>query len=324
MKRFLFIYLPIICIAVAALLKLNSGAIDHEVKNESEPPVQIDSSLTDIPPNTMPTKEEEELKELKEQIQQLNEKVSDLEKENDQLTKLKPEEESQKPQTSIKTEDELLTEEKPIEDKTETEKTKIVKQIFNSSEVDYFPRFSECRSQVTALAVEHCFESRLTLFILDNFSLPRNSTRYDQNEIEFSFVVSQNGTITDVIIKKSPSILHSGELRRVLSNLPRLSPATLDGRFVQMRHNFRFKSKKSNSKYAYQNRPQKYERTGYVTRKWSVSLYSSPSEVSEIKLKKVSSAEKIYIINMKDYGRFALIWTNGMTGYIRKSDIRYY
>ena len=250
MKRFLLIYLPIICIAVAALLKLNSGAIDHEVKSESEPSPQIDSSLTDIPLKTIPTQEEEELKELKEQIQQLNEKVSDLEKENDQLTRISnSEEESQNPQIPIKSDDKLLTEEKPNEEKTELEKTKIIKQIFNSSEVDYFPRFSQCRSQVTALAVEHCFESRLTLFILDNFTLPRNSTNYDQNEIEFSFVVSQDGTITDVVIKKSPSILHSGELRRVLSKLPRLSPATLDGKFVQMRHNFRFRSKKSNSKY---------------------------------------------------------------------------
>ena len=88
MKRFLFIYLPIICIAVAALLKLNSGAIDHEVKNESESSVQIDSSLTEVPINTMPAQEDEELKALKEQIQQLNEKVSDLEKENDQLTRI--------------------------------------------------------------------------------------------------------------------------------------------------------------------------------------------------------------------------------------------
>lgn len=324
MKRFLFIYFPIICIAVAALLKLDSSTRDHEVKNESEPHVRIGSSLTDVAGNTIPAREEDELKELKEQIQQLNEKVSDLEKENDQLTKTKPEEESQNPQIPIKSDDKLLTREKTNKGKTEIEKTKITKQIFNSSEVDYFPRFSQCRSQVTALELEHCFESRLTLFILDNFTLPPNSKNDYHNEIEFSFVVSQNGIITDVVIKTSPSILHSGELRRVLSILPRLSPATVDGKFVEMRHNFRFRSKTLNSKYSYQNRPQKYEKTGYVTRKWSVSLYSSPSEVSEIKLKKISTSEKIYVINKKDYGRFALIWTNGMTGYIRKSDIRYY
>ena len=324
MKRFLFIYLPIICIAAAALLKLNSGATDHEVNNESEAPVQINSSLTEVPGNIIPAQEEQELKELKKQIQQLNEKVSDLEKENDQLSETKPKEENQKPQIPIKKVNKSLTEEKRAEEETEIEKTKSTKQVFHSSEVDYFPKFSQCRSQVSPLALEHCFESRLTLFILDYFTLPRNSKNYDQNEIEFSFIVSQKGAITEIVIKKSPSILHSGELRRVLSKLPRLSPATVDGEFVQMRHNFKFIPKKSNSKYSYQSPPEKYERTGYVTRKWTVSLYSKPREGSEIKLARIPTSEKIYIINTTEYGRFALIWTNGMTGYIRKSEIRYY
>ena len=158
MKRFLFIYLPIICIAVAALLKLNSGAIDHEVKNESEPPVQIDSSLTEVPINTMPAQEDEELKALKEQIQQLNEKVSDLEKENDQLTRIsnaEEEEEEEKSKTTtritdVNTENQIVNEtlntasEKPKNTARNSDSNS--DEIFNFAIVDQKPIFPGCES----------------------------------------------------------------------------------------------------------------------------------------------------------------------------------
>ena len=156
MKRFLFIYLPIICIAVAALLKLNSGPIDHEVKNESEPPVQIDSSLTEVPLNTMPAQEDEELKELKEQIQQLNEKVSDLEKENDQLTRISnaEEEEEEKSKTTtrktdVNTENQIINEtlntawEKPTNTARNSDSNS--DEIFNFAIVDQKTNLSRMR-----------------------------------------------------------------------------------------------------------------------------------------------------------------------------------
>jgi TonB family protein len=249
MKRFLFIYLPIICIAVAALLKFNSGAIDHEVKNESEPPVQIDSSLTEIPLKTIPTQEEEELKELKEQIQQLNEKVSDLEKENDQLTRIsnsEEEEEEEKSKTTtrktdVNAENQIVNEalNKASEKPTNTARNSDSNsdEIFNFAVVDQKPIFPGCENFPTEKLRFVCFNKKIINHITQYFEYPELARQMGiQGKVYVNFVIEKNGRVSSVTIARGVDKLIDDEAIRIIRKLPRLSPAMNNGKAVRMQY----------------------------------------------------------------------------------------
>lgn len=248
MKRFLFIYLPIICIAVAALLKLNSGAIDHEVKNESEPPVQIDSSLTEVPLNTMPAQEDEELKTLKEQIQQLNEKVSDLEKENDQLTRISnaEEEEEEKSKTTtrktnVNTENQNVNEtlntasEKPKNTARNSDSNS--DEIFNFAIVDQKPIFPGCESFPTEELRFVCFNKKIMNHITQYFEYPELARQMGiQGKVYVNFVIEKNGRVSSVTIARGVDKLIDDEAIRIIRLLPKLGPAMNNGKAVRMQY----------------------------------------------------------------------------------------
>ena len=247
MKRFLFIYLPIICIAIAALLKLNSGAIDHEVKNESEPPVQLDSSLTEVPLNTMPAQEDEELKELKEQIQQLNEKVSDLEKENDQLTRISnAEEEEEKSKTTtrktdVNTENQIVNEEvrtSPLEKTRAGESMQSDSdEIFNFAIVDQKPIFPGCENFPTEDLRFVCFNKKIMNHIKQYFEYPELARQMGiQGKVYVNFVIEKNGRVSSVTIARGVDKLIDDEAIRIIRKLPRLSPAMNNGKAVRMQY----------------------------------------------------------------------------------------
>ena len=246
MKRFLFIYLPIICIAVAALLKLNSGAIDHEVKNESEPPVQIDSSLTEVPLTTMPAQEDEELKALKEQIQQLNEKVSDLEKENDQLTRISNAEEEEKSKTTtritdVNTENQIVNEtlntasEKPKNTARNSDSNS--DEIFNFAIVDQKPIFPGCESFPTEELRFVCFNKKIMNHITQYFEYPELARQMGiQGKVYVNFVIEKNGRVSSVTIARGVDKLIDDEAIRIIRKLPKLGPAMNNGKAVRMQY----------------------------------------------------------------------------------------
>lgn len=250
MKRFLYIYLPIICIAVAALLKLNSGTIDHEVKNESEPPVQIDSSLTEVPGNTIPAQEDEELKELKEQIQQLNEKVIDLENENDQLTRIsnaeKEEEEEEESKTTtrktdVNTENQIVNElsktasEKPTDTAGNSDFNS--DEIFNFAIVDHKPVFPGCESFPTEELRFVCFNKKIKNHITQYFEYPELARQMGiQGKVYVNFVIEKNGRVSSVKIARGVDKLIDDEAIRIIRKLPKLSPAKMNGKPVRMQY----------------------------------------------------------------------------------------
>lgn len=248
MKRFLFIYLPIICIAVAALLKLNSGAIEHEVKNESQPPVLTDSSLTEVPLNTIPAQEDEELKELKEQIHQLNEKVSDLEKENDQLTRISnsEEEEEEKSKTTtrktdVNTENQIVNEtlntasEKPTN--TARNSASNSDEIFNFAIVDQKPIFPGCEGFPTEELRFVCFNKKIMNHITQYFEYPELARQMGiQGKVYVNFVIEKNGRVSSVTIARGVDKLIDDEAIRIIRKLPRLSPAMNNGKAVRMQY----------------------------------------------------------------------------------------
>lgn len=249
MKRSLFIYFPIICIAVAALLKLNSGTIDHEVKNESEPPVHIDSSLTEVPGNTISAQEDEELKELKEQIQQLNEKVSDLEKENDQLTRIsnaeKEEVEEESKTTTRKTDVNIETQ---IENEEVTtsplEKTRAGEsiqsdsdEIFNFAVVENKPIYPGCENETTEDDKFMCFNLSIMKHIEREFEFPELARQLGiQGKVYVNFVIEKNGRVSSVTIARGVDKLIDDEAIRIIRKLPKLSPAKMNGKAVRMQY----------------------------------------------------------------------------------------
>ena len=246
MKRFLFIYLPIICIAVAALLKLNSGAIEHEVKNESQPPVLTDSSLTEVPLNTIPAQEDEELKELKEQIQQLNEKVSDLEKENDQLTRTSNSEKEAKSktttqQTDVNIETQIVNEEVTTSPLEKTKAGESIQsdsdEIFNFAVVENKPIYPGCENETTEDDKFRCFNISIMKHIGREFDFPELARQLGiQGKVYVNFVIEKNGRVSSVTIARGVDKLIDDEAIRVIRKLPKLGPAMINGKAVRMQY----------------------------------------------------------------------------------------
>ena len=86
MKRFILIYLPIICIAIAAIAKLKLTESIDALPKEYESSANFDPITKDNSIKSTEKKSDSQLHALQEQIEELNDKVNDLEDENNELT----------------------------------------------------------------------------------------------------------------------------------------------------------------------------------------------------------------------------------------------
>ena len=114
MKRFILIYLPIICITIAAGVKLMNKESYDAFRNESESSANFDSTTKDNSIKSAEKKDDSQLQTLQEQIEELNDKVNDLKDENNELTQevrkeRAPNHDNQNESSSLETKDETVT-----------------------------------------------------------------------------------------------------------------------------------------------------------------------------------------------------------------------
>ena len=248
MKRFLFIYLPIICIALAALLKLNSSATDNEVINQPEGHTEIDSSLSNIPVNGDREQQDEELKELKDQIQKLNKKMSDLEKEKDQLTRISNPDNGNENESTTSTQKTIVNtktqidneEESSIPGKKNSSEESILSnsdEIFNFAVVENKPVYPGCENLATEDEKFMCFNQNIMKHIGREFDFPELARQMGiQGKVYVNFVIEKNGRVSNVTIARGVDKLIDDEAIRVIKLLPRFTPAIQRGKPVRMQY----------------------------------------------------------------------------------------
>lgn len=117
MKRFILIYLPIICIALTASVKLMNDKSNDAYPIESESSANFDPITEDNSIKSLEKKADSQLQALQEQIEELNDKVNDLEDENNELTQEARKERAPKQPT----EDELQARDRQSNDGNESQ-----------------------------------------------------------------------------------------------------------------------------------------------------------------------------------------------------------
>ena len=99
---------------------------------------------------------------------------------------------------------------------------------------DTYPIYTGCEN-TSGIELENCFNQKLTKEVLSQIKLPKK-VLYDnyKGTLNVVFLVTKEGNF-DVIYIRSIYKELEDEVRRVFSNLPKVAPATYNGRAIDMR-----------------------------------------------------------------------------------------
>ena len=160
MKRFILIYLPIICIAIAAIAKLKLTESIDALPKEYESSANFDPITKDNSIKSTEKKSDSQLHALQEQIEELNDKVNDLEDENNELNQeVRKERAAAQP-----TEDELRAQERQSNNKdvSKTEERNDLKENSRSKAADnapvstsYVPKYYKYKTSLNSNVKSH-------------------------------------------------------------------------------------------------------------------------------------------------------------------------
>ncbi len=115
-------------------------------------------------------------------------------------------------------------------------KVNSTEQIFRFSEVTAIPTFNKCTSNNSI----ECFNKEFITHINKYFAYPEEaSVNNIQGKVYVQFVIDKNGDVANIKTKspEGANILGSATVK-LIEKLPRLKPATKDGKAVSVKYNF--------------------------------------------------------------------------------------
>jgi TonB family protein len=257
MKRFILIYLPIICITIAAGVKLMNKESYDAFRNESESSANFDPITKDNSIKSDEKKDDSQLQALQEQIEILSDKVGNLKDENNNLAaeisgiKSQEEEEQIIPEETLKKSrisqesDVTITDRKESSTKEGIDDIEVIEEsedaeddkIFNFSSVENKPIFPGCENLVTEPEKFMCFNQNIMEHIGKKFEFPELARQLGiQGKVYINFVIEKNGKVSNVTIARGVDKLIDDEAIRVIKLLPKFTPAKQRGKPVRMQY----------------------------------------------------------------------------------------
>ena len=258
MKRFILIYLPIICIAIAASVKLINKKSNDTSSIESESSANFDPITKVNSIKSTEKKDDSQLQALQEQIEELNDKVGSLKDENDNLAaeisgiKNDEEEEQIKPEKASEKSLSSQESEVSITDKIESSRQEVIDdieplddwyaedaedEIFNFASVENKPIFPGCENLATEDEMFMCFNQNIMQHIGKKFEFPELARQMGiQGKVYINFVIEKNGKVSNVTIARGVDKLIDDEAIRVIKLLPKFIPAKQRGKPVRMQY----------------------------------------------------------------------------------------
>ena len=102
------------------------------------------------------------------------------------------------------------------------------------SQEDTYPIYKGCENKQDT-SLENCFNEKLTDDILASFTVPEKLIKEDyKGTLNVVFLVTKEGDFDVLYIRSAHKELED-EARKVFKNLPKASPATYNGRPIDMR-----------------------------------------------------------------------------------------
>ncbi len=110
---------------------------------------------------------------------------------------------------------------------------------FSIEEVDTTPLFKECK-KINKHEQKDCFEKYLFDHVKKNFNYPEEAIENNiQGKISVSFEIDNEGNVTNIKALSSNNVkILEDTVVEMMQKLPKLIPATYNGKNVSVKHNF--------------------------------------------------------------------------------------
>lgn len=109
-------------------------------------------------------------------------------------------------------------------------------EILSFEIVESVPVFPGCEGASENTVRKRCFHEKMLLYVKENFRYPEKALEMRiEGKVFVGFVIEKDGTVTDITVLRGVDPLLDREAVRVISGLPKISPATQRGKPVRMR-----------------------------------------------------------------------------------------
>ena len=104
------------------------------------------------------------------------------------------------------------------------------------------PLFKVCEKSNTRKEAVECFNKKMSSHIRNNFAYPEEALeKRIQGKVEISFIISEFGSIKDIVAKASNSVEYEKKLLeteavRIVSRLPKFTPGKHRGKVVNVKY----------------------------------------------------------------------------------------
>ncbi|WP_340203277.1 M56 family metallopeptidase [Ascidiimonas sp. W6] len=110
----------------------------------------------------------------------------------------------------------------------------MINRNLNFATIEDVPVFPGCEGQPTS-QLRECFEEKLNEHITANLRVPEVSTETPKGRVFTLFTIKKDGTIGNIKMR-GPNKAYEAEALRILKTLPKMTPAKLDGKAVNIDH----------------------------------------------------------------------------------------
>ena len=117
-------------------------------------------------------------------------------------------------------------------------------EIFDFSRAEKKPVYPGCEYYTTEEERFNCFNIKIRQFVGSKFEFPEMAKQMGiQGKIWVSFIIEKDGKVSNITIERSVDKLLDDEALRIVSQLPAMLPAKVNGRPVRMRYSFPINAK---------------------------------------------------------------------------------
>lgn len=111
-------------------------------------------------------------------------------------------------------------------------------EIFEIFSVEVKPQYPTCATDITPAENFECFQHEVMMHVVQKFEYPEEARQAgEQGKAYVSFVINKKGRVEGVeVVRSSGSESIDREAQRVISTLPRMTPALIDGKPVNIRY----------------------------------------------------------------------------------------
>lgn len=108
-------------------------------------------------------------------------------------------------------------------------------KVYPFQAVDVMASFSTCDAEPNRQAKYICFQRSLMKHVVKNFSYPKRAQdKGIQGRVIVKFIIEKDGSITDISILRGVSPELDNEAMRIVTQIPNIKPAQVDGESVKV------------------------------------------------------------------------------------------